>query len=200
MITYVYTLADPRTDEIRYVGKTVNLKNRYADHLRCNGTLHVHNWIKQLRNLELKPKIEVLEECNSDWQLAEIYWIEQLRQWGFNLTNHAIGGLGGQTGRIPWNKGKKGCWSEEILQKMREASTGNKHWLGKKQKPEDVKARARKISGVNSPRAKFTQEQIDSIRSQNKLGTRNVDLARECKVRPSVIWGIVHNYRYKENL
>ena len=39
--------------------------------------------------------------------------------------------------RISWNKGKKGCYSQETLEKMRRAKIGKKNfWSGKKIPPE----------------------------------------------------------------
>jgi len=32
-MNYIYTLANSETDEIRYIGKTNNLKDRYRKHL-----------------------------------------------------------------------------------------------------------------------------------------------------------------------
>ena len=39
-------------------------------------------------SMGLEPQIEVLEYCDeNNWQDMEIYWIAQMRAWGFNLTN-----------------------------------------------------------------------------------------------------------------
>lgn len=97
--TFIYTLSDIRGD-IRYVGKTNNeIKKRlYAHIIECksNRTTHKINWIKSLLDKGERPIIEVVEEVNNDiWQEREIYWIEQFRQWGFNLTNLTLGGDGG---------------------------------------------------------------------------------------------------------
>jgi len=101
--TFIYTLSDPITNEIRYVGKSDNLKLRLGEHIRkCKyAKTHKNNWIKSLLSKNLKPVIEVLDEVNNnDWGFWETYWIETMKMWGFNLTNIANGGRGGNQGPI----------------------------------------------------------------------------------------------------
>lgn len=98
----IYTLSDPRTGEIRYVGFTKKeLAVRLKNHIKKSksGTkdsyTHVLNWIKKLSEDNLKPKIETIELCNEDnWKECEKFWIQQLRVWGFRLTNLTDGGDG----------------------------------------------------------------------------------------------------------
>jgi hypothetical protein len=113
---YIYTLEHPITEEIRYVGKTRNPKMRFHNH--CNRShnkkSHKRNWINNLRKEGLKPVMKILDEVlESEWRFWERFWINQFRQWNFNLVNHTSGGdgltLGNQTsfkkGHITWNKG-----------------------------------------------------------------------------------------------
>lgn len=109
----IYTLIDPITNEVRYVGKTTNLSkrlNRHINESKKSTTSHKKAWIKGLLKNGLKPKLEVIDEIleNDDWKFWEIYWIEQLRAWGFKLTNETEGGDGVDKGSIPWNKGMIG--------------------------------------------------------------------------------------------
>ena len=116
MKVYIYTLEHPITKEVRYIGKTKNPKERFHNHCNRLHNEHTHkrNWINSLRSMGLKPKMNILDEVNeSEWKYWEKHWIEQFRQWGFNLVNHTSGGdgltTGNQTsfkkGSIPWNKG-----------------------------------------------------------------------------------------------
>ncbi len=103
METIIYTLSDPRTGEVRYIGKTKrSLKYRLAQHLReslkPSGSTKKKNWIRQLIYINLLPVIEELD-CISpinEWQSVEQYWIAQFKSWGFNLTNMTTGGDGNQ--------------------------------------------------------------------------------------------------------
>jgi predicted GIY-YIG superfamily endonuclease len=53
---YIYTLSDPITNEIRYIGYSKDPKKRYANHL-CISKLKSkkNSWIKSLKNKGLKP-------------------------------------------------------------------------------------------------------------------------------------------------
>ncbi len=103
-VTYIYTLSDPLTGEVRYVGKTTNLKQRFENHLRERKNTHKINWIKSLAAQGLKPELlelEVVESGDeSDWQSAEKFWISYLRFLGCRLCNLVDGGIGGQSPSI----------------------------------------------------------------------------------------------------
>ena len=86
---YIYKLIDPRNNEVRYIGKTTNIKRRYKQHLYDKRKSHKSSWVQSLRNEKLKPIIEILETCDNDnWKEREIYWIKQFD----NLTNLKEGG------------------------------------------------------------------------------------------------------------
>lgn len=106
---YIYKLIDPITNEIRYVGKTINLKRRLRAHITRskNKKHHTACWIQSLIKKGEHPIIEVIEECSEDnWQEREIYWIQEYRKL-HDLTNLLNGGEGGATyGRLgtPWSE------------------------------------------------------------------------------------------------
>lgn len=97
----IYTLSNPETLEIRYVGKTKHPLNR-----RLNGHIwnrksnaKVSKWVLSLYRKGCYPIIELLEECNEDnWEDTERYWIAQFKTWGFTLMNTAEGGESGCSG------------------------------------------------------------------------------------------------------
>lgn len=100
MKVYIYSLNDPDSLQIRYIGKTTNLKKRLSSHIqeakRSNGRRYVLNWIKNLLNNSKRPVITVIEECTEgDWQERERYWIYFYKKTIPNLCNNADGGLGG---------------------------------------------------------------------------------------------------------
>lgn len=98
-IIFIYTLSDPRTGFVRYVGKACDIQKRFRGHMTEKRNTHKTSWIKSLKAIGLEPTIEILEEiiCERDsvWQEAERFWIESLRQVGCNLTNLMSGGVGG---------------------------------------------------------------------------------------------------------
>jgi hypothetical protein len=85
----LYTLSDPRTGVIKYIGKTTGfLRHRLADHLRAATSQAQAEWIRELKKEQLTPIIERLEYVREDevdyW---ERYWIHQFLEWGYKLNN-----------------------------------------------------------------------------------------------------------------
>lgn len=92
----IYTLSDPRTGAVRYVGMTVSpLAKRLGGHLRYKGKDHKSAWVQSLRALGLNPVIiEVEVVAVEDRVDAERRWIDRYRQQGADLTNSTKGGVG----------------------------------------------------------------------------------------------------------
>ena len=64
-----------------YIGKTINCR-KYR-HKQQFGSQITYNVIDEINSLDSK-----------DWKPLECYWIEQFRQWGFDLQNKNKGGGG----------------------------------------------------------------------------------------------------------
>lgn len=95
---YIYTLSDPTTNMVRYVGKTNNIKKRLILHMSTieKYKSHKNSWLKFLKAKSLKPIIEIIDVVNEEnWGFWEQYWISQFKTWGFNLTNSTDGGDSG---------------------------------------------------------------------------------------------------------
>ena len=95
----IYGLFDPRTDELRYVGKTeVDFRVRLTKHLneaKSNRSQdHKNRWIRKLLSLGLSPQIEVFESAPSDINEAERWHISYWKFLGCRLTNCGQGGDG----------------------------------------------------------------------------------------------------------
>lgn len=97
----IYTLTDPRTDEVRYVGMTSRtVEVRVREHLR-DGRVpsapksHRVHWLRQLVSEGLAPIPTVLEETSEgSWAERERFWITKLRSEGAPLVNATDGGEG----------------------------------------------------------------------------------------------------------
>ena len=101
MKVFIYALCDPDTKEIRYIGKSGDLKRRLYLHVwtaKTRAVTHKDRWVKSLLDQGKTPILEVLEECAEEtWCAREKYWIARLE----NLTNILEGGEcgGGMKGR-----------------------------------------------------------------------------------------------------
>lgn len=97
---FIYTLSDPRSLGIRYVGKTDNLRRRFNSHMSYAGSTHIARWIQSLKKIGLKPIMKVLETIYDPeelyWQQCERLWIKVLRETGCDLTNLDSGGNSGK--------------------------------------------------------------------------------------------------------
>jgi len=99
MTILIYKLIDPKTNQIRYIGKTKKtLRKRLYEHLtkrNLTPKTHKNNWIKQLLSEGLKPIIETIEIVTElNWKEREIYHIKKLKSDGIKLTNTTDGGDG----------------------------------------------------------------------------------------------------------
>lgn len=95
MEIYIYTLSHPITNEIRYVGKTGNIKRRYNNHISNSKKInsHIGRWIKSLLKENLLPTVQMIEKCTEhNWEEREIYWISFYKEKGYNLCNLQKGG------------------------------------------------------------------------------------------------------------
>lgn len=97
--TFIYTISTKENpNNIRYIGKTDNPKNREERHTQqyyLNEGTYKANWLKSEIKKGNTPMLIIVDEVPyDDWEFWEIYWIEQFKSWGFNLTNGTIGGEG----------------------------------------------------------------------------------------------------------
>ena len=176
MITYIYCLKHPLTNEIRYVGKTTSPKRRYKEHIyKLNKSDHKTNWVKLLLSAGLKPVMDILEECTDNWDEREKYWITQFN----NLTNLTDGG-------------EKFKVSSETKEKIRLAN------LGKKLTPE-TREKLRTIdTGENNPN--FGKRHVKTAEAKEKISNALkgkfrgkpviVKVKRERISKPCVIDGV----------
>lgn len=107
-LTRIYTLSDPRTNEVRYVGKTVfPLPHRLSNHINAamlaKRDSHVARWIRILHADGCRPVITQIDTAGDDWADRERFWIKSYRDNGARLTNLTLGGEG-NLGYTPSNE------------------------------------------------------------------------------------------------
>lgn len=95
---HVYTLLDPRSREVRYVGITQDTRTRLRNHTneakRGKDQSYRSRWIRLLLKVGLKPLMVVVETGTGDWAKAEKHWIAHFRRIGCKLVNTVDGGRG----------------------------------------------------------------------------------------------------------
>lgn len=90
---FIYSLSNPTTGEIRYVGKANDVNKRLKSHIYDSKTRNtpLYNWIRKLISNGLMPVINIICECDN-WQERERQIIKEYRGKGFRLLNVAEGG------------------------------------------------------------------------------------------------------------
>lgn len=96
-ISYIYTLSDPTTGLVRYIGQTAHTGRRYYLHLfhseRRSTKTHKEKWICTLLAKGLKPEMEVIWEGGTkESDKKEEEFISLFKSLGANLTNATLGG------------------------------------------------------------------------------------------------------------
>lgn len=90
---YLYTLNDPFTNEIRYVGITCNMENRLKEHISDKAITKKTKWIGLLKSQNALP---VITEVKSTKNVKEvIQWeIDTIAEYSkiYSLTNSTMGG------------------------------------------------------------------------------------------------------------
>lgn len=93
--TFIYALLDPRTREIRYIGKTDKLAARLRLHIRTRENTYKSHWIQSLVAKGLRPIMQIIDKVYvHEWQAAEAAYIIFFKEQGCNLTNATPGGDG----------------------------------------------------------------------------------------------------------
>jgi hypothetical protein len=81
----IYVLKNPETNEVQYVGRSVDPNGRYRVHIHLAvKTKHKNKkdaWICGLLNKNLRPMMEIIDVVSQDKAIEkEKFWIEELRK------------------------------------------------------------------------------------------------------------------------
>lgn len=196
---YIYGLIDPRTDRVRYIGKSIRPMERLANHCNEQSRTWRTNWLRQLSAKGLRPSLVILQELPSgaDWQTVERQWIADGKTLGWPLTNCTSGGDG-----VP-----------DLPQDVRDRMS--RTWLGRKHKKSSLKKiglasrgrkhtpeycaymrrimRGRKITWVNKVSqglCKLTAEQVSKVKTLLRQGVPQRRIARRFGVHQGTICNI----------
>ncbi len=134
--TYIYLITNIDHNPYKsYIGKTKNINSRKNSHKRKYGY-----------DIEFTIIDEVQSSNYKDWEPLETYWIEQFKQWNFNVVNTRQKGGSGPIYRTEIDKnrigignkgkkkpgvslllkGRKSCHKDDTGHKISEAKKGFK--------------------------------------------------------------------------
>jgi len=195
--SFIYGLIDPRTDEVRYIGKSIRPLERLRNHINEPKTnCHRSHWIQGLKKEGLEPEIIIFESVWGEWpwQEAERFWINYGKRNGWPLTNNTDGGDGvdglqpetrermrrtwlgrrhsEKTKAIIGLKSSQRRHSDETKGKMSAAQKGRKILWG-----DEISEAVRKI----------THEQCEEIKTRLGNGELGISLAKEFGVHRTTI-------------
>ena len=196
----IYALIDPRTDKVRYIGKTqYSPEFRLQQHIvRASNSkfkTHKDNWLRQLLDLGLMPHVEVLDilDDSVDWESAEQWYIEEGHLQDWPLTNSTSGGAG-------WS----GHHSEETKRKMSITHQGKplsaEHRAriavankGRKNSPETLCIMSEVKRGEKNGRSRLTDNKVRAIRKAytGRGSITQRDLADQYGVSLVTIWRVL---------
>jgi hypothetical protein len=205
----IYTLNDPLTNEVKYVGRTTQkLSDRLRKHINIiyeeKGDTKRKNWILELSINNLIPTINLIDIAYSkeDANLLEIKHISFYKEKGFVLLNMTIGGSG--------SYGYK--HSEETLNKLKGKTFSNdvKNNMSKSQKERwENKTDEEKLDNIISQKNRKTILQFDlqnnlineflSLRQiERELGYFRANIVPCIKGKFQQAYGYI--WKYKDNL
>lgn len=173
--TYIYTLTDPITLKVKYVGKSNNPQRRFWQHCSIFLKNHKSNWIKSLIKKNKKPILKIIDRVLiSEWEIWEKFWINIFKSKGYKLVNGTDGG-------------KCASKSKKVAKKISDSKKGYKHTEETKKKISE--ARTGKPSNnpnilqqIKKARKSRTQETFNKI-SMSKLGKkRNSETIEKMKI------------------
>lgn len=166
----IYTLSNPLTNEVKYVGKTeLSLEKRLYYHiwdLKRSKNMHKINWFNFLSKENLKPHIELIDEVPYDeWKFWEQFWISQFKAWGFKLINLTEGGEGYTSAQLKY------LWTTKEYRDYHTARVqGSKAPFYGKKHTDEVKAILREKcphKGIEHPN--YGKKQTEEFKIKNRL-------------------------------
>jgi hypothetical protein len=177
---YIYTL--DYLGEIFYVGKTIDLKKRYKNHIRESEKKRTHKekFIYSVLNKGESINISILDEVDFGFENdMEIYWISQLRSWGLRLLNYNKGGEGGDN----WSgRNHKESTKEKLRKIMQEKISNGYKSIGPK--------------GEDNGRSKLTSEQVIELRKMKEEGDSYGMLSKKFGIAKNTVRDIVKRKKW----
>ena len=173
--SFIYAIVDS-LGNVKYVGKTINLKNRIKQHLKAleTGKTKIYRWMKKHFG---KFEFIIIDICeNSKWEKIEKFYISFFLKIGVNLLNHQEGGQG--------------------IQPNAKFSDSTKHKLSISAKKRVKKFNhSEKYELMYAKLSKGEIKQVFELKYEKGLSCN--EIAEIFNSTPSTIWQIINGKRYK---
>jgi hypothetical protein len=162
-ITFIYLVTNCYNDPNKvYIGKTIN--SRYQNHKKTYGNNIEYSIIDEINSLNRK-----------EWGSLETYWIEQFRQWGFEVVNPRKKGGGGMEFLDEYQKEiRRKPRSKETKLKISGSNKGKKRTEEQKQKLRKPKSQEIKIK-MSQSRLGQKRSEESKIKQSNTLKGREIN-------------------------
>jgi hypothetical protein len=207
--SYIYGLHDPRTGELRYIGKSDRPRERLQNQMNERADTHRCHWLNELRSLGLRPEQVIIDAvpADTDWQVVERSYIAAAREAGYRLTNGTAGGDGVVDLSDESRARIRAAWvgrkhTPEALAKMSAASRGRRHTQ------EWREAQSRLFQGRTFPLVwrrkisaslnKLTDDQVRDIRRRLAAGEKQRDIAARFGIHQGSVSNIARGLTYKD--
>jgi hypothetical protein len=186
----IYALVDPRTDSVRYIGKSTDSERRRRDHL-SSGQLKFrskkNSWIKNLQSEGLEPRLRILRRVPAtQGNAAEIEMIAIYKMvMGDELTNGTDGGDGGamppEVAKAAGLKRRGRTHSDEEKAKrsvsQKKAFASREFRAQRSQIARDLDLKPPVLRGETNNSARFTEDDIVAMREAVANGEDRRSLA-----------------------
>ncbi len=91
VLSAIYALIDPRTNSVRYIGKTFRPRVRLSGHINSPCNVGMRRWLNDMKQCGIIPSIFIIEWC-ADWKDAERFWIAEFQKRDATILNVRQGG------------------------------------------------------------------------------------------------------------
>jgi len=193
---YIYGLLEIGTEEIRYIGKSVNPLKRFREHKRLIKSKRINKLKSWLMSIDNQVTIKIIETTDeNNWEEREKYWIKYYRDNNYNLCNIQDGGI-----EIPtsYNKLDK-KYKDQIRKKLKNNKPPSRK--GAKMPESALKITLKNLKDKKQAillydiNKKFIKEFVSMIEAKNYLGCNNTaNISRCCK--NNKIKGCLHHKYY----
>lgn len=209
---YIYGLHDPRTGELRYIGKSIRPLERLGNHICERTNTHRGHWINELNRLKLRPVLIIIDAvpANSDWQKIERLYIAAAREDGQRLTNTGPGGEGVRIlpdesrakMRTTW-LGRKHTMKTRAM--MSANRRGRSHHTDQWRQDMSIRFRGREFTPewrqkIRKSNQKLTNDQVRDIRYRLSIGESQYATADLFGIHQGSVSNIFRGKTYKDVL